>query len=196
MMGIDVASEKQAESTKAREAFFLQFASRIRLEFPDTPLMVTGGFRTRKGMQAALDAGDCELIGIGRPAALDPALPLTKILNTHLADEEATLYSRKPQSSKAVEALGLKSLMGVLGAGAETVGLSASCHGVHSADRDSGLVFEEDSGSGQAVMSSCGAFESKCCKVERARIFTACPGGSTMSPYSKIEVLPRSRSYG
>jgi hypothetical protein len=151
MMGIDITSEKQADSTKAREAFFLQFASRIRLEFPDTPLMVTGGFRTRKGMQAALDAGDCELIGIGRPAALDPALPLTKILNTHLGDEEATLYARKPQTSRAVEALGLKSLMGVLGAGAETVSLEACCRRVHSADIDAGMVFEEDSGSGEAV---------------------------------------------
>lgn len=121
MMGIDVSSEKQSESTKTREAFFLQFASRIRQEFPDTPLMVTGGFRTRKGMQAALDDGDCELIGIGRPAALDPALPLTKILNTHVTDEEAKLYTRKPQPPKAIEALGLKSFMGVLGAGAETV---------------------------------------------------------------------------
>lgn len=121
MMGIDVTAEKQSERTKAREAFFLQFASTIRREFPDTPLMVTGGFRTRKGMQSALDDGDCELIGIGRPAALDPALPLTKILNTHLKDEEATLYARKPQVSRGVEAFGLKSLMSVLGAGAETV---------------------------------------------------------------------------
>jgi len=42
------------------------------------PLMVTGGFRSRAGMSAALGEpgrGDCDVIGLGRPLITDPAFP-------------------------------------------------------------------------------------------------------------------------
>ena len=52
----------------------------------DMPLMVTGGFRTRAGMNAALEAGEADLIGLGRPLCVDvdapgvsPPLPLELI---------------------------------------------------------------------------------------------------------------------
>lgn len=38
------------------------------------PVMLTGGFRTRAEVDTALDAGVCELIGVGRPLAVHPAL--------------------------------------------------------------------------------------------------------------------------
>lgn len=62
-------------STAAREAFFLSFAKTARERFPTAPLMVTGGFRTRSGMNSALKTGACDLIGIGRPSAVIPKLP-------------------------------------------------------------------------------------------------------------------------
>jgi hypothetical protein len=36
------------------------------------PLMVTGGFRTRAGMEAALASGDTDLIGLARPFCTHP----------------------------------------------------------------------------------------------------------------------------
>jgi len=39
------------------------------------PLMLTGGFRTREGMQTALEEGDCDVIGLGRPLCTEPDLP-------------------------------------------------------------------------------------------------------------------------
>lgn len=56
-----------ASSTRAREAYFLDYARSVRKAAGDVPLAVTGGFRSRSGMQEALTAGDCDLIGIGRP---------------------------------------------------------------------------------------------------------------------------------
>ena len=37
--------------------------------------MVTGGFRTRAGMEAALGEGDCDMIGLGRPLCWQPDFP-------------------------------------------------------------------------------------------------------------------------
>jgi len=71
MMG---SEQPKRESTKRREAFFLEYAVRMR-EVVDLPLMVTGGFRTRAGMNAALDSGATDVIGMARPLSVDPELP-------------------------------------------------------------------------------------------------------------------------
>ena len=65
---------KQAASTQAREAYFLEFAQKIRGEV-QLPLMVTGGFRTPRGMAEALGSGSIDLVGLARSLALEPELP-------------------------------------------------------------------------------------------------------------------------
>jgi hypothetical protein len=61
-------------STRAREAYFLDYAAAIR-RVARMPMMVTGGFRTRAGMEAALAGGDCDVIGLGRPLCWTPDFP-------------------------------------------------------------------------------------------------------------------------
>jgi 2,4-dienoyl-CoA reductase-like NADH-dependent reductase (Old Yellow Enzyme family) len=60
-------------STRAREAYFLDYAAAIR-RVARMPLMVTGGFRSRGAMEAALEA-DCDVIGLGRPLCCQPDFP-------------------------------------------------------------------------------------------------------------------------
>jgi len=64
----------QRESTKKREAYFLNYARAIR-EVATMPLMVTGGFRSREAMQEALNEGVCDVIGLGRPLCTHPDTP-------------------------------------------------------------------------------------------------------------------------
>lgn len=70
---VGLAEQPARDSTRAREAYFLRFAERARARV-STPIMLTGGFRSREGMQAALDAG-VDIIGIARPMALAPEFP-------------------------------------------------------------------------------------------------------------------------
>ncbi|MEO1367988.1 MAG: NADH:flavin oxidoreductase, partial [Acidobacteriota bacterium] len=67
--------DDEAASTRAREAFFLRYAQRIRAEVGDLPLMVTGGFRTRSVMEEAVAAGELEVVGLARPLCVTPDLP-------------------------------------------------------------------------------------------------------------------------
>ena len=60
-------SGSEASSTRAREAYFLEYARSVRVEAGQVPLAVTGGFRTRDGMTDALASGDCDIVGIARP---------------------------------------------------------------------------------------------------------------------------------
>lgn len=90
----DATEMKKSDRTKAREAFFLEFAQAIRASFPALPLMVTGGFRTRQGMEAALVAGGCDLVGLGRPACLNPTLPSNTVFNKEVADDDAKLFTK------------------------------------------------------------------------------------------------------
>lgn len=61
-------------STRAREAYFLNYATAIR-ENCNIPLMVTGGFRSREAMLAALNEDDIQVIGLARPLCVDTDLP-------------------------------------------------------------------------------------------------------------------------
>lgn len=68
-----LAFSHMRESTKKREAFFLEFAETIVPELKKTKVYVTGGLRTADAMVKALDAVDG--IGLGRPAAHEFDLP-------------------------------------------------------------------------------------------------------------------------
>jgi 2,4-dienoyl-CoA reductase-like NADH-dependent reductase (Old Yellow Enzyme family) len=62
------------DSTRQREAMFLQYAEAIK-RVARMPVMVTGGFRTKAGMEAALQAGHTDMIGLARPFCTDPDFP-------------------------------------------------------------------------------------------------------------------------
>lgn len=63
----------QKESTKQREAYFIEFIAKVR-ELVTTPLMLTGGFRTLNVMHQALESKSVDIIGLGRPFCMYPYL--------------------------------------------------------------------------------------------------------------------------
>ncbi|MEO1241002.1 MAG: NADH:flavin oxidoreductase/NADH oxidase family protein [Pseudomonadota bacterium] len=71
--------ETKRVSTRAREAYFLTYAEEIR-KVATMPLMVTGGFRSRAGMEEAIASGACDLCGMARPLCVDPDAP-QKLIN-------------------------------------------------------------------------------------------------------------------
>jgi 2,4-dienoyl-CoA reductase-like NADH-dependent reductase (Old Yellow Enzyme family) len=77
MMGMDgvepVFEGEVRESTKAREAYFMAYAEEI-IQTAKTPIMVTGGFRSRAAMEEALSSG-VAMLGIARPLCVHPDLP-------------------------------------------------------------------------------------------------------------------------
>lgn len=72
MLGVDPSLK---ESTRRREAYFLDYAERVRAELPDLPLMLTGGFRSVESMNEAVASGAVDLVGLGRPLAVEPDVP-------------------------------------------------------------------------------------------------------------------------
>lgn len=69
-----MAASTPSASTAAREAYFVDFAKTMRAALT-MPLMVTGGFRTRRAMNTALETGGADIIGLGRPLCVDTAGP-------------------------------------------------------------------------------------------------------------------------
>lgn len=63
----------QRESTRKREAYFLEYAEKVRA-ITNMPLMLTGGMRSAEGMAGAL-AGGVDVVGLARPMAVEPDLP-------------------------------------------------------------------------------------------------------------------------
>ncbi|WP_299963369.1 oxidoreductase [uncultured Roseobacter sp.] len=67
------AYQHSKPSTRAREAYFLDYAQAIKSAL-GIPLMVTGGFRSRPAMDAALAQRQTDLIGMGRPFITEPGV--------------------------------------------------------------------------------------------------------------------------
>lgn len=62
------------QSTREREAYFLDFAAEAR-QRTKVPIAVTGGFRSVAAMESALASGATDFVGVARPLTLDPDLP-------------------------------------------------------------------------------------------------------------------------
>ncbi|MEN3938974.1 NADH:flavin oxidoreductase/NADH oxidase family protein [Staphylococcus shinii] len=62
------------ESTKKREAYFLDYADKAR-QLVKAPIVVTGGFRTAEAMEDAINNGSIDMVGIAKPLAINPDLP-------------------------------------------------------------------------------------------------------------------------
>jgi 2,4-dienoyl-CoA reductase-like NADH-dependent reductase (Old Yellow Enzyme family) len=92
-----IAENVVKESTRKREAYFLDYAHSMRA-VTKMPLMVTGGFRSRAGMLDALASGDLDVVGIGRPMCVDTDLP-ARLLDGSL--EEAGRYEASIVPPKA-----------------------------------------------------------------------------------------------
>ncbi len=77
VMGVtlkDEGEDGKHQAQAAREAYFVGFAKDIRA-VAAMPVMVVGGFRSRAAMVEALERGEVDLIGLGRPLIAMPDGP-------------------------------------------------------------------------------------------------------------------------
>lgn len=68
------AFEHKKESTKKREAYFIEFAEAIKPVLTKTKIYITGGLRSTEGMVKAISSGACDGVGLGRPITAEPYL--------------------------------------------------------------------------------------------------------------------------
>jgi 2,4-dienoyl-CoA reductase-like NADH-dependent reductase (Old Yellow Enzyme family) len=71
MSFVNGTQEEQRESTQKREAYFLEYAREVR-KAVKTPIMVTGGFRSREAMEQAITEDGIDMIGMARPTCVHP----------------------------------------------------------------------------------------------------------------------------
>lgn len=64
LMGAE--STEVRESTRKREAYFIEYAEQIKAS-AKIPVMITGGFRSRAVMEKAIESGEVDVIGLARP---------------------------------------------------------------------------------------------------------------------------------
>jgi len=67
--------DPRAAATRAREVYFLEYASDLKRLLPTLPLLLSGGFRTPASMRAALASGEVDVVGVARPFASEPDFP-------------------------------------------------------------------------------------------------------------------------
>jgi 2,4-dienoyl-CoA reductase-like NADH-dependent reductase (Old Yellow Enzyme family) len=85
-------------STRAREAYFLEFAKRFTHKM-SIPVMLTGGFRTRQGMIDAVESGSGRRRRTGTAHHLG-AGPAEASLGRHRRDEHGNAEDDRPQDRR------------------------------------------------------------------------------------------------
>ncbi|WP_027107845.1 NADH:flavin oxidoreductase/NADH oxidase family protein [Lacticigenium naphthae] len=63
-----------SDAKENEEAFFIDYTRKLK-NIVDTPLVVTGGFRSIETMERALENNETSMIGMARPLALNPDIP-------------------------------------------------------------------------------------------------------------------------
>jgi 2,4-dienoyl-CoA reductase-like NADH-dependent reductase (Old Yellow Enzyme family) len=118
-----------AASTRAREAYFLEYARTARALVDAIALAVTGGFRSRAAMNEAVSSGECDVIGLGRPTATTTdAAELILTGRTDTLPSHQMRFGMRRVLSKLVD---LKSLDGFLDLSWHTDQLHRVCAGLH-----------------------------------------------------------------
>lgn len=64
LLGVD--SKDVRQSTRKREAYFIEYAKHIK-ENCKVPLMITGGFRSRAVMEQVISSQEIDIVGLARP---------------------------------------------------------------------------------------------------------------------------------
>jgi 2,4-dienoyl-CoA reductase-like NADH-dependent reductase (Old Yellow Enzyme family) len=102
MTGVKTSQAPAKASTRAREAYFLAFAEKARAAV-DTPLVVTGGFRTARAMAQAIESGAVDMVGLARILAIEPDAP------QRLLAGQPTVHQVKPITTglRVIDKLGL-----------------------------------------------------------------------------------------
>ncbi|MCY3751031.1 MAG: NADH:flavin oxidoreductase/NADH oxidase family protein [Gammaproteobacteria bacterium] len=117
MDGIEARYEEtKRQSTRDREAYFLSYAQEIRAA-TTLPLMVTGGFRSRRAMVDAIDTRACDVCGMARPLCVDPGAP-AKLMNGDLDsvpswEKRLLLEPGSPDPDTPIEHINAINLLGV-----------------------------------------------------------------------------------
>ena len=118
MTGSGELPKEQRESSRDREAYFLDYARRIR-SVTKMPIMLTGGMRSRDVMDAALASGAVDVVGLGRPMTHTPDLPARLLDGTMATAPAVKIRSRIRLVDDALQALWFQQQIFELGQGRE-----------------------------------------------------------------------------
>jgi 2,4-dienoyl-CoA reductase-like NADH-dependent reductase (Old Yellow Enzyme family) len=104
MAGSGELRKQQRASSLEREAYFLDYAKRIRTA-TKAPILLTGGMRSRAVMEEALASGAVDAIGLGRPMTHTPELPARLLDGTLDAAPPVRIRSRIRFVDDALQAM-------------------------------------------------------------------------------------------
>jgi len=112
-------------SSREREAYFLEYARRIR-GVTALPILLTGGMRSRAVMEQVLDSGAVDVIGLARPMTHAPELPRELLAGIRDVAPVVAPRSRIKRIDDALQALWFQAQIHELARGREPdLGLGA-----------------------------------------------------------------------
>lgn len=116
MTGSGELPKEMRDSSRDREAYFLDYARRIR-EVVAMPILLTGGMRSRAVMESALASGAVDVVGMARPMTHAPELPKQLLDGTALSAPVVKIRSRIRLLDDALQVMWFQQQIHAMGAG-------------------------------------------------------------------------------
>jgi 2,4-dienoyl-CoA reductase-like NADH-dependent reductase (Old Yellow Enzyme family) len=116
MTGSGELPAEMRDSSRDREAYFLDYARRIR-EVVEMPILLTGGMRSRAVMERALASRAVDVVGLARPMTHAPELPRQLLDGTLAAAPVVKLRSRIRVVDDALQVMWFQQQIHAMGAG-------------------------------------------------------------------------------
>ena len=116
MTGSGELPAEMRKSSREREAYFLDYARRIR-SVTAMPIMLTGGMRSRAVMESALASGAVDVVGLARPMTHAPELPGQLLDGTLAAAPVVKIRSRIRLLDDALQVMWFQAQIHEMGAG-------------------------------------------------------------------------------
>jgi tRNA-dihydrouridine synthase len=118
MTGSGEQQQQQRASSRQREAYFLDYARQIRA-VTRTPILLTGGMRSRAVMEDAIGSGAVDVVGLARPMTHTPDLPARLLSGTLEAAPAVRIRSRFRFVDDAVQVMWFQQQLAELAHGRE-----------------------------------------------------------------------------
>jgi tRNA-dihydrouridine synthase len=110
-LGSDLHARSQKSSPNgSMTPYFVGYAAQVKSQYPDLGVFTSGGFRCREDIELAVSSGQCDAVGVVRPAAVRPDLARTILATERVGNADDGFGAPRVEPPWLIKQVGVTAL--------------------------------------------------------------------------------------